>query len=205
MLGGRVAVVTGGGGGIGRGISTRFASEGAAVVVAEIDADRAADTVATIESDGGTAVAELVDVCTPAGAQRAVDRAIAEFGRVDVLVNNVGHFGGARKSFHENTDDEWDELYQVNLGHVLRCTRGARAHARARRGREHRDRVDGRSLSRDPDGRCTRRSRRRSRASRAASPSSTRVTGFASTPSHPMSSRRSRFRIRVGYRRSSST
>jgi NAD(P)-dependent dehydrogenase (short-subunit alcohol dehydrogenase family) len=96
LLEDRVAVVTGGGGGIGRGISTRFASEGAAVVVAEIDAERAADAVATIESDGGTAVAEVVDVRTAAGAQRAVDRAVTEFGRIDVLVNNVGHFGGAR-------------------------------------------------------------------------------------------------------------
>ena len=125
MLEGRVAIVTGGGGGIGRGISTRFASEGAAVVVAEIDAGRATETVAAIASGGGTAVAEVVDVCTPTGAQRAVDRAIAEFGRIDVLVNNVGHYGGARKAFHENTDDEWGELYEVNLGHVLRCTRAA--------------------------------------------------------------------------------
>ena len=40
-----------------------------------------------------------------------------------MLVNNVGHFGGARKAFHEQTDDEWDDLYRVNLGHVLACTR----------------------------------------------------------------------------------
>ena len=124
----RVAVVTGGGGGIGRGIATRFASEGASVVVAEIDAERAADTVSTIVAAGGTAVGEVVDVCTPGGAERVVDRAIAEFGRIDVMVNNVGHYGGARKAFHENTDEEWDELYQVNLGHVLRCTRAALRH-----------------------------------------------------------------------------
>jgi NAD(P)-dependent dehydrogenase (short-subunit alcohol dehydrogenase family) len=125
LLADRVAVVTGGGGGIGRGIAARFASEGASVVVAEIDADRAADTVASIAAAGGTAVAEIVDVCAPAGAAHAVERAMAEFGRIDVLVNNVGHFGGARKAFHENTDEEWDELYRVNLGHVLRCTRAA--------------------------------------------------------------------------------
>ena len=95
LLADRVAVVTGGGGGIGRGIATRFASEGASVVVAEIDADRAADTVSTIVAAGGTAVGEVVDVCTPGGAEHAVDRAIAEFGRIDVMVNNVGHFGGA--------------------------------------------------------------------------------------------------------------
>jgi 3-oxoacyl-[acyl-carrier protein] reductase len=128
LLADRVAVVTGGGGGIGRGIATRFGSEGAAVVIAEIDAPRAVETVAAIETAGGMAVAEVVDVCTPAGAERAVERAIEDFGRVDVLVNNVGHFGGVRKPFHENTDEEWEELYRVNLGHVLRCTRAALAH-----------------------------------------------------------------------------
>jgi len=128
LLAGRVAVVTGGGGGIGRGIATRFAAEGAAVVVAEIDGERAAETVAAIEAAGGTAVAEVVDVCTPLGAARAVARAAEEFASVDVLVNNVGHFGGARKPFHENTDEEWDDLYRVNLGHVLRCTRAALMH-----------------------------------------------------------------------------
>jgi 3-oxoacyl-[acyl-carrier protein] reductase len=125
LLAGRVAVVTGGGGGIGRGIATRYASEGASVVVAEIDDARAAETIGAIELAGGTAVAEVVDVCTPLGAAQAVARAIDTFGRIDVLVNNVGHFGGARKPFHENTDGEWDALYQVNLGHVLRCTRAA--------------------------------------------------------------------------------
>jgi 3-oxoacyl-[acyl-carrier protein] reductase len=125
VLAGRVAVVTGGGGGIGRGIATRFASEGATVVVAEIDADRAAETVSAISAAGGSATAEVVDVCTPLGAARAVARAVDEYGRVDVMVNNVGHFGGARKPFHENTDEEWDDLYRVNLGHVLRCTRAA--------------------------------------------------------------------------------
>ena len=128
LLADRVAVVTGGGGGIGRGIATRFASEGASVVVAELDAERAADTVSAIVASGGTAVAEVVDVCALTGAERAVERAIAEFGRIDVLVNNVGHFGGARKAFHENTDAEWDDLYRVNLEHVLRCTRAALVH-----------------------------------------------------------------------------
>ncbi|HEY5012520.1 MAG TPA: glucose 1-dehydrogenase [Acidimicrobiia bacterium] len=125
LLAGRVAVVTGGGGGIGRGIATRFASEGAAVVVAEVDGARAEETVAAIADAHGTAVAEVVDVCTPEGAARAVERAIDEYGCIDVLVNNVGHFGGVRKAFHENTDEEWDDLYRVNLGHVLRCSRAA--------------------------------------------------------------------------------
>lgn len=128
LLAGRVAVVTGGGGGIGRGIARRFAAEGAAVVVAEIDGERAAETVAAIEAAGGTAAAQVIDVCTPLGAAQAVGGAVEAFGTIDVLINNVGHFGGARKPFHENTDEEWDDLYQVNLGHVLRCTRAALVH-----------------------------------------------------------------------------
>ena len=75
--------------------------------------------VATIERAQGAAVAAVLDVTTSAGATGAVEAAIEAFGRIDVLVNNVGHFGGARKAFHENTDDEWDELYRVNLAHVL--------------------------------------------------------------------------------------
>ena len=115
--------MTGGGGGIGRGISERFAAEGAAVVIAEIDADRARETQVAIASAGGRAIAVVVDVRDAGVAEALVTAARDEFGRVDVLVNNVGHFGGARKAFHEQTDEEWDDLYRVNLGHVLACSR----------------------------------------------------------------------------------
>jgi NAD(P)-dependent dehydrogenase (short-subunit alcohol dehydrogenase family) len=123
MLAGKVAIVTGGGGGIGRGVSTRFAGEGAAIVIAEIDTERARDTQLAITSQGGRAVSVVVDVRDAGVAEALVTTARDEFYRVDVLVNNVGHFGGARKAFHEQTDEEWDELYRVNLGHVLACTR----------------------------------------------------------------------------------
>jgi NAD(P)-dependent dehydrogenase (short-subunit alcohol dehydrogenase family) len=122
LLDGKVAVVTGGGGGIGRGISEQFASEGAAVVVAEIDAARA-DEVAQAIGDRCTGV--VVDVTTDAGARRAVDAAADVYGGIDILVNNVGHYGGPRVPFHEQSDDEWQHLHDVNLGHVLLCTRAA--------------------------------------------------------------------------------
>ncbi len=123
LLGGKVAIVTGGGGGIGRGVAERFAREGAAVVIAEIDAERARETEHAITGTGGRALGVVADVRDADTAPAIVAAARDTFGRIDVLVNNVGHFGGARKAFHEQTDEEWDDLYRVNLGHVLTCTR----------------------------------------------------------------------------------
>lgn len=119
LLAGRTAVVTGGGGGIGRAISQRFAAEGARVVVAEIDATRAAETVAAITVAGGDATAAVVDV-TDADAIADLAR---EAGSVDIVVNNVGHYLVAGNDFLDHGPDAWDELYAVNLRHVLLCTR----------------------------------------------------------------------------------
>jgi NAD(P)-dependent dehydrogenase (short-subunit alcohol dehydrogenase family) len=120
LLDGRVAIVTGGGGGIGRGIVERFVREGASVVFAEIDAERARETQTAI---GERCAAVICDVREPDVADALVTAARDNFGRIDVLVNNVGHYGGARKAFHEQTDEEWTELHRVNIGHVLTCTR----------------------------------------------------------------------------------
>jgi 2-hydroxycyclohexanecarboxyl-CoA dehydrogenase len=119
LLEGRSAVVTGGGGGIGRAISERFAAEGASVVVAEVDADRAAETVAAIGAAGGEAVAVVGDVTDAAFVAELATRA----GTVDVLVNNVGHYLTRGHDFLAAGPDEWDALHAVNLRHVLLCTR----------------------------------------------------------------------------------
>jgi NAD(P)-dependent dehydrogenase (short-subunit alcohol dehydrogenase family) len=120
LLDGKVAIVTGGGAGIGRGIVERFAAEGAAIVFAEVDADKARVVQATV---GDRVVGVVCDVRDVGVAEALVTAARDNFGGVDILVNNVGHYGGARKAFHEQTDAEWDDLYRVNLGHVLACTR----------------------------------------------------------------------------------
>jgi meso-butanediol dehydrogenase / (S,S)-butanediol dehydrogenase / diacetyl reductase len=124
LLTGKVAVVTGGGGGIGRGIAEAFAAYGARVVVAEIDPARAAETEQAIRDAGGEAHAVVTDVRDGDQVAALAKRTLAELGRVDVLVNNVGHYvvrGGAE--FVDTTPEQWHELYRTNLEHVFLCTR----------------------------------------------------------------------------------
>lgn len=119
LLDGQVAIVTGGAGGIGRGISTAFVEQGAAVAVVDNDADRLAGVTAALPS----ITALEADVRQPDTASHVVDEVLVRHGRIDVLVNNVGHFLFPGRPFEESTDAEWDALYAVNLEHVFRMTR----------------------------------------------------------------------------------
>src|SRR4051794_4787356 len=92
LLDGKVAVVTGGGDGIGGAISRLFAEHGALVEIAEIDADRAETTRAAIEAAGGTVRAHVVDVTKEADVARLAEAVLSVHGHVDVLVNNVGDY-----------------------------------------------------------------------------------------------------------------
>ena len=118
LLDGKVAVVTGGGGGIGRGVSELFAEHGARVIVAEQHETRASETVQAIETAGGRATACVVDVTDDAD----VVRLAGEAGTVDVLVNNVGHYLYPGADFVDSTPEQWARLYDVNLRHVFVVT-----------------------------------------------------------------------------------
>ena len=89
-LSGKVAVVTGSGRGLGLAYATELARSGAAVVINDVDRDVAEAAVRSITDAGGSAVAEVVAVGSSEAAQALVDRAVDEFGRLDVLVNNAG-------------------------------------------------------------------------------------------------------------------
>lgn len=123
LLGGKVAVVTGGGGGIGRAICEQFAAEGARVVIGEIDAERARATAVAIRDAGGEALAVHADVRESVDVERLRAATVDGFGGVDVLVNNVGHYLPGRGDFFTSDEAEWDALYAVNLRHVFLCTR----------------------------------------------------------------------------------
>jgi NAD(P)-dependent dehydrogenase (short-subunit alcohol dehydrogenase family) len=130
LLAGKVAVVTGAGGGIGRGHAELLAHEGARVVVNDLDHDLAAATVARIVDEGGAATANSENVATWSGGGALVQHAIDEYGHLDILVNNAGILRDAM-SFNMSEPD-WDAVIDVHLkGHMSTC-HAAAAHWRER-------------------------------------------------------------------------
>src|SRR6202030_949901 len=110
----RVAIVTGGGRGIGRAIARRFAAEGARLVVAARSQNEVQHVAAEIEGAGGRAVAVVADVSREADCQAIVRRAREAFGAIHILVNNAGVYGPV-KPVEKVTPLEWDEVFAVNL------------------------------------------------------------------------------------------
>ncbi|MFT8655144.1 MAG: glucose 1-dehydrogenase [Acetobacter papayae] len=126
-LSGKVAIVTGASKGIGAAIAKALAAEGAAIVVNYASSKSGADAVvATIASSGGKAVAVQGDVSRKADAQAIVDAAIAQFGRLDILVNNSGVYEFA--SIDEITEEHFHRLFNINVLGTLLTTQAASKH-----------------------------------------------------------------------------
>lgn len=119
----RVAVVTGGGGGIGAATARLFAQHGAHVVIADIDEQLARRTAEEITGSGGSALTVVTDVRDGDQVAELARSVLDRYGRVDVLVNNVGHWVRHPGSFAGTDPELWDELYRVNLHHVFLVTR----------------------------------------------------------------------------------
>ena len=127
---GRVAIITGAGGGLGRAHALLLASRGAAVVVNDLggsvagaggDDAAARHVVAEIESGGGRALANFEDIATPEGAQRLIDSATKAFGRIDVLINNAGILRD--KTFVKMSLDDFRQVVDVHLMGSVICTK----------------------------------------------------------------------------------
>lgn len=122
LIEGKVAVVTGGGAGIGAAISELFAGHGAVVEIAEIDAERAAAITGSITSAGGRARGHVVDVRTEVGVDELAAAVLGTHGGIDVLVNNVGDYRPLVR-FHESDPESWEAMHRVNFWHVVAVTR----------------------------------------------------------------------------------
>ncbi len=122
LLKGKVAIVTGGGRGIGRAIAVALADAGGAVVVAARTADEIEETAGAIRGNGGTALTVTADVSQPAEVEALVSRAVANFGRVDILVNNSG-MQGAIGPLVDNDPALWVQTMNVNLVGTFLCSR----------------------------------------------------------------------------------
>ena len=125
-LQGQVAIVTGGGRGIGRAIALELASLGADVVVAELDADNATRTADAVHGLGRRAVALPVDVTRRADLDAMAARTIEEFGRIDVLVNNAGIYRAAPAL--EITEEHWDAVLDINAKAVFFASQAVLPH-----------------------------------------------------------------------------
>lgn len=119
----KVAIVTGGGTGIGQGIATLLSREGARVVVANRDPKTGEETVGQIRAAGGTALFQRTDITREAECAALVTAAVREFGRLDVLVNNAGIF--PRATLEETTEELWDQIMAINLKGVFFCCKHA--------------------------------------------------------------------------------
>ena len=122
-LEGRIALVTGAGAGIGRGVAQIFAREGAHVVVADIDAGAAGQVAAEIVKSNVAAEEHAVDVTDTAQVKKLMQAIGERHGKLDVLVNNAGV--GERCDFRHLTDEAWDRVWKVNLDGTVRCAREA--------------------------------------------------------------------------------
>jgi 3-oxoacyl-[acyl-carrier protein] reductase len=127
----KVAVVTGAANGLGRAIAERLAGEGARVALGDIDAAGLEHTVTLITKAGGQAASIVGDVTEEAPAARLVEAAVERWGRLDILVNNVGGSRNAR--IWEMSAEDWDFVLRLNLRSTFLCTRAAVPHMMRRR------------------------------------------------------------------------
>jgi 3-oxoacyl-[acyl-carrier protein] reductase len=121
-LSGRVAIVTGGGYGIGRNICEAMAEFGADVVIADINEELARETARNVGQYGRRALPIKTDVSVASDVEHMVNETVSKWGAIDILFNNAGFLIGSSR-VHETTEEAWDKMMAVNLKGVFLCTR----------------------------------------------------------------------------------
>ncbi len=121
----RVAFVTGATGNIGQSVCEKLAAENAAVVVADLNLEKCEAFAGALCRKGGRAIGCALDVTSPESVRNAVEKTVAAFGRIDILINNAGvwmHPGGEQKSLMETPEEFWRPIIEINLCGVFRVT-----------------------------------------------------------------------------------
>jgi 3-oxoacyl-[acyl-carrier protein] reductase len=131
-LDGRVALITGGAGGIGVAVARRFTAAGASVALADIRSDAAEQAAEELNGRGYRAIGLGGDVSKPEDADALVQNTLDEFGCIDILVNNAGFMGRAAPLW-ELQDEDWDDVISVNLTSIFYVSRAVISHMRARK------------------------------------------------------------------------
>ncbi|ECG8590174.1 glucose 1-dehydrogenase [Salmonella enterica subsp. salamae] len=117
----KIAIITGGASGMGRAEAEAFAAEGATVIVADMNGEMAGEVVAGICASGGVAMAVRTDVTNEADLQNLVSGTIAQYGRIDILINNAGVFDKYATSL-ETSGKSWDFIFNINVKSVFNLT-----------------------------------------------------------------------------------
>ena len=128
-LTGKVAIVTGGNGGIGLGMAMGMARAGASIVVAARNAEKSAGAVAQLESLGVAAAAVSVDVTDAGSIAAMVESVVTQFGQIDILVNNAGT--NIRKRPEDLSESEWHQVMDTNLSSAFLCSKACYPHLKA--------------------------------------------------------------------------
>ena len=118
----KVAIVTGGGTGIGEATCHRFVEEGAKVAVFDVNAEAGSETVSALSEQGGDALFVKTDVSSEAEVANGVAEVLGRWGRVDILVNNAA-IPGVNKYTHEVSVEEWDKVFSINARGVFLCSK----------------------------------------------------------------------------------
>ena len=122
VLEGKVAIITGGGRGLGRAFALRFAEEGAKLLLPDISLERAEGVAKEVRAKGGEAVAMEADISDENATKKMAEKVMKQYGRVDILLNNAAiYYGIEAKPWDAGTVEEWDRIFEVNVKGTWLC------------------------------------------------------------------------------------
>jgi 3-oxoacyl-[acyl-carrier protein] reductase len=133
LLSNKVAIITGGATGIGKGIALKFAEEGCSIVIADITEEEARNTVKEISKIGREGVFVRCDVTSNQQIQAMVKQTIDRFGKIDILVNNAGGISASKGAIEDVTEEQWDRTINLNLKSQFLCCKAVVPHMKEKK------------------------------------------------------------------------